>query len=80
MRLTIKLISLGAVLSLLLAACNLPKATPNAAATMQAVYTSQAIMAATLQAQSGATATPGTLPTITFPTLPATATAFHHLL
>jgi hypothetical protein len=75
MRLTIKLISLGAVFSMLLAACNLPKATPNAAATMQAVYTSQAIMAATLQAQSGATATPGNLPTITFPTLPASTVA-----
>jgi hypothetical protein len=70
MRLTIKLISLGAVLSLLLAACNMPKATPDAAATIQAVYTSQAQMAGTLQVP---TATLGNPPTIVFPTLqPAT--------
>lgn len=71
MHLTIKLTSLGVALSLLLAACNLPKPTPDAAATIQAVYTSQAIMAATIQAQSGTMATPAGLPTITFPTLPA---------
>jgi hypothetical protein len=71
MRLTIKLTSLGVAVSLLLAACNLPKGTPNAAATIQAVYTAQANTVATLQAQSGVTATPGSLPTITFPTLPA---------
>jgi hypothetical protein len=66
----IKLGGLGLVLSLLLAACNLPSGTPNAAATLQAVYTAQAQMAATLQVQPGATSTPGGLPTITFPTLP----------
>jgi hypothetical protein len=75
MRLTIKLISLGVVLSLLLTACNLPRATPNAAATIQAVYTSQASMAATLQAQSGTPGTPAGLPTITFPTLPPATAA-----
>jgi len=75
MCLTIKLISLGAALSLLLAACNMPKATPDAAATIQAVYTSQAQMAGTLQPQSGPTATLGNPPTIVFPTLPAATAA-----
>jgi hypothetical protein len=75
MRLSIKIISLGVALSLLLAACNLPKGTPNAAATIQAVYTSQAETAATIQAQSGATATLGGLPTITFPTIQPATTA-----
>jgi hypothetical protein len=75
MRLSIKITSLGVALSLLLAACNLPTGTPDAAATIQAVYTSQAIMAATIQAQSGASATSGGLPTITFPTIPPATTA-----
>lgn len=70
MHLTIKLTSLGVALSLLLAACNLPSATPNAAVTMQAVYTAQAETLATLRAQNGVTATQAGLPTITFPTLP----------
>jgi hypothetical protein len=70
MRLTFKLVCLGVALSLLLAACNLPRATPSSAATLQAVYTSQASMAATLQAQSGTTTAPTGFPTIVFPTIP----------
>jgi hypothetical protein len=75
MRLSIKLTLLGVALSLLLAACNLPRSTPNAAATIQAVYTSQANTLATIQAQAEATSTPGNLPTITFPTLPPATAA-----
>lgn len=70
MRLTLKLGSLAGILVLLLAACNLPQTTPNPAATLQALYTAQAQMAATVAAQGGATATPLGLPTVNFPTLP----------
>ena len=69
MRLTLKYAFIFILLTSL-AACNLPKATPNPAATLQAVYTAQAQMAATLAAQGGTTATPLGLPTVTFPTLP----------
>ena len=72
MRLTLKFSSLAITLSLLLAACNMPASTPNAAATLQAIYTAQASTAQALQGQgqSKATVTPGVLPTINFPTLP----------
>lgn len=69
MRLTFKFVPL-ILLAVSLTACNLPKATPQAAATLQAVYTAQAQMAATLAAQGGGSATPLGLPTVTFPTLP----------
>jgi len=64
MRLPLKFILFTVVASMLLAACNLPDRTPNAPATIQAVYTAQA---STAQAQFGGTvtATPGIMPTVT---------------
>ena len=72
MRLNIKLIIVLTTLALLLAACNLPSSTPNAAATLQAVYTAQAATVQALQTQARApysgTATPAS--TAIFPTIP----------
>jgi hypothetical protein len=71
MRLILKITVITMFFSLFLAACNMPTPTPNAAATIQAVYTAQAVTTQTGQNLSGATATPGIMPTIVFPTLPA---------
>jgi hypothetical protein len=70
MRLIIKITLLALFISVLLAACNLPSKTPDAAATIQAIYT---VQAATVQAggQSAASATPAVVSTVVFPTLPA---------
>ncbi len=55
----------------LLTACNQPAGTPNAAATLQAVYTAQAATVAALQTQAVApTITPVAQSTLAFPTLP----------
>ena len=62
---------LGLTLSVLLSACNLPASTPNAAATLQSVYTSQASTVQVLQTLAMrplVTVTP--LATLNFPTLP----------
>jgi len=64
MRLIFKLSLLGIAFSLLLAACNLPQGTPNAAATMQALYTAQ------VQGGTPSSTPMVNLPTIIFPTLP----------
>ncbi len=72
MRLIIKLSFITLTLSMLLAACSMPAGTPDAAATIQAVYTAQSnSVQATLTQQAGSgSATPGMiLPTIAFPTL-----------
>ncbi len=75
MRLTIKLSILSLILCMILASCNLPSKSPDAAATIQAVYT---VAANTAQASQGqtpvASATPMILPTSVFPTLPPAAT------
>lgn len=65
-------LSLG-VLLFMLAGCNLPSSTPDAAATLQAVYTSQAATLQALQTQ----AVVATLPpaTVGLPTLPPLPTA-----
>lgn len=74
MRFNIKLIFLGSVLALLLAACNLPSSTPNAAATLQAVYTAQAATVQALQTRARSSGSSTPVPTIIFPTVqPLTA-------
>ncbi|HEY3311685.1 MAG TPA: NBR1-Ig-like domain-containing protein [Anaerolineales bacterium] len=67
MRLNLKFISISIFLTVSLAACNLPVATPNAAATLQGVYTAQASTVEALQTQARVTLTP--MPSVTFPTL-----------
>jgi hypothetical protein len=68
----LKLVMMGVFLSMFLAACNLPSSTPNAAATLQAVYTAQAGTVQALQTQAGvASGSTTPAPTIIFPTLPA---------
>lgn len=73
----IKLLSLALLFVLLLSACGLPPGTPDAAATLQAIYTAQAATVAVIQTQNAPTTTPTplALPTFQFPTLPA-QTAF----
>jgi hypothetical protein len=71
MRLNIKLILPGLLLPLAMLACNISAAeTPNAAATLEAVYTAQAATLQVLRTQVAATPTPSLLPTLAFPTLP----------
>jgi len=74
MRLTLRLISFGLLLVFSLLACNLSGNAPDAAATLQAVYTAQAITLQALQTQAASTSTPTpkpiVLPTLAFPTLP----------
>src|SRR5512140_2112425 len=67
MRSTFKLFIIGLFVSSSLAACNLPSGTPNAAATLQAVYTAQAATVQALQTQARVTLTP--VPGVVFPTL-----------
>jgi hypothetical protein len=70
MRLFIKLILLTSLFSLL-AACTLPANQPDAAATIQAVYTAQSGTVAVLQTQVVSNGgTPAAKPTLVFPTLP----------
>jgi len=68
MRLT-KIYSLVILLVFGLAACNLPAGTPDAAATLQAIYTAQAATVQVIQTQGAPTGTPLALPTIQFPTI-----------
>ena len=58
-------------LAVSLSACNLPSSTPNAAATLQAVYTAQVVTPQPLQTQAGGDEKPAPLPSLAFPTLPA---------
>ncbi|PWH12612.1 MAG: hypothetical protein DDG60_12570, partial [Anaerolineae bacterium] len=69
----IKLCSLFLPVMLVAAACTMPSGTPNAAATLQAIYTAQAATVSVIQTQSAPTATftPQGLPTFQFPTIPA---------
>jgi hypothetical protein len=67
-----RLIPLFLLFSVLLAGCNLPSATPDASATLEAIYTQQAGTLQALQTQAvSATETPGSQ---TFPTLPVLET------
>jgi hypothetical protein len=70
MRLTFKFISLALLIVLSISACNLPSGTPDAAATLQAIYTAQAATVQVIQTQGGPTSTPVSFPTVQFPTLP----------
>ena len=67
---SIKMLSFILVMIVGLSACNLPAGTPDAAATLQAIYTAQAVTVEAIQTQGAPTATPLALPTIEFPTLP----------
>ncbi len=69
MRPNIKLAFLGFPLLIALTACNLAVKTPDAAATLQAIYTVQALTLQALQTQAASTPTPAPLPTMAFPTL-----------
>jgi hypothetical protein len=74
MRLTTKFIILILIVTLSLSACNLPAGTPEAAATLQALYTAQAATVQVIQTQRAPSSTPLALPTVLFPTLsPQTA-------
>ncbi len=64
-----KKIFLVSIFALLLAGCNLPNSAPDSAATLQAIYTSQAVTLQALQTQ--AAATPEAPATIVLPTIPA---------
>lgn len=75
MRLITKFFSLVILVIVGLSACNLPSGTPDAAATLQAIYTAQAATVDVIQTQNAPTSTPLALPTFQFPTLPA-QTAF----
>lgn len=70
----LKSLAVASILVLSLTACNLPTAsgTPDAAATLQAITTSQAATLQALQTQALSTAAP--LPTLSFPTLPSLGT------
>lgn len=70
MRSFLKLIISACLLSLLMAACTLPSNSPDAVATIQAVYTAQSGTVTVLETQPGVITTPIPQPTITFPTLP----------
>lgn len=68
----IKFFSFALLFVLALSACTMPSGTPNAPATLQAIYTAQAATVAVIQTQNAPTATPFlmTSPTFEFPTLP----------
>jgi hypothetical protein len=68
----IRFISSGVGLLALLSACNLPSGTPDAAATLRAVYTSQAATVQVLQTQAMAPFYSTPMPTLNFPTLVST--------
>ncbi len=62
---------IAAALAVILSACNMPSGTPNAAATLQAVYTAQVITPQPLTTQDDSgSGKPAPLPTLAFPTLP----------
>ncbi len=70
MRLITRIFSLTALITLGLSACNMPIGTPNAAATLAAIYTAQAATLEASQPRNTPTSTPLPLPTFQFPTLP----------
>ena len=68
---------IGAVLCLLLAACSMPSSTPDAAATLHAIYTAQVVTPqapGTTTAGGDGSGSQKPLPTLAFPTLPASST------
>lgn len=69
MRLT-KLFSIAILFTLGISACTLPSGTPDASATLQAIYTAQAATVQVIQTENAPTSTPLALPTFQFPTLP----------
>lgn len=75
MRFPVKIFSLVLLVMAGLSACNLPSGTPDAGATLQAIYTAQAATVAVIQTQGAPSATPSVLPTFQFPTL-AVQTSF----
>ncbi len=73
MRLNTKSLTLALVITLGLAACNLPLGTgspPDTVATMRAITTSQAATLQALETPGNDTPIPSPLPTLNFPTLP----------
>ena len=61
----------AAALAVILSACNMPSGTPDAAGTLQAIYTAQVVTPQPLATQDDSGAgKPAPLPTLAFPTLP----------